>query len=391
MSAQGRDGDERIARHEAFARADPDNALIWISLGDLYHRAGRLDEATASFERALVAAPESRVATSRLAQVMLSRRDFAGAEHALRGLLDAGETAPALFHDLGIALLHQGRFDEALDALARLDETRAPSVLFYRAVAHHQLGETERALESARAWAARAPSDAAEGYVALLEFDHGDLASARPRAEAVLERDPGNADAAVVIGTWLAEQQERERAEQLFQGVIAREPDNVRGWLGLGLVHLHRRDFGAGLAALERARALLPGHAGTLTTIGWAKFLDRDVEGAEAAFREAVRLDRNFGEAHGGLAVVLAVEGRRQEASAEIRRARGLGGLFGHAYAQSILSMLEGDPEGASRVLEPVLERRIRPDAPTLLEAVQLFARREAARVDATPRPPEGG
>ena len=27
----------------------PDNALIWISLGDLQHRAGRLDEATASF------------------------------------------------------------------------------------------------------------------------------------------------------------------------------------------------------------------------------------------------------------------------------------------------------------------------------------------------------
>jgi len=376
----------RIARYESFAKADPDNALIWISLGDLYHRAGRFDEAAASFERALLAEPGNAAAKSRLAGVAISRHDFAGAERTLRELVDAGDAHPALFHDLGLALLHQKRFDEALAALEHADPEHAPAVWLRRAQAHHQGGDTARAVECARAWAARTPGVAAEGYVALLEYDHGDLASARQRAAAVLEQDPENADASVVIGTWAAEQQDMERAEALFGNVVAREPESPRGWWGLGLMHLYRREFEPALRNMEQARTCQPGNAGLVTTIAWAHFLSGDLARAEATFRDAIAADRTFGEAHGGLAVVLSAQGRAEEARREIRRARGLAPIgFGHAYAQSVLLAKEGKTDEATRLLAEVFERRPAPDAPTLLEAVQIFARREAARAAPPP------
>ena len=45
-----------------------------------------------------------------------------------------------------------------------------------------------------------------------------------------------------------------------------------------------------------------------------------------------------------------------------------------------IEALLEGDKESATRRIAEVLERRVRPDVPTLLESVQSFVRRETTR-----------
>jgi len=375
---------ERIARFESFTAVDPENALLWISLGDLYHQAGRLDDAVGSFERALAAAPEDRVAKIRLAQLQLSRRDFVGAESALRRLLaEAGEGAAsdAIHHDLGVALLHQRRFEEALAELEGVADTKLPSVWLYRAQAHHQRGQTRLAVEAARRWVERAPGDVAEGYLALLEFDAGEFAGARERATRVLAQDPENPDASVVLGFWLAEQQEADRARPLFEAAARREPENPRPWLGLGLVSMLQVDFPAAIGALQRAHELVPNDVGIATTLAWARLLARDLAGAEAGFRAALAIDRTFGEAHGGLAVALLALERSDEATGEIRRARLLDPMgFGHVYARAAQLALEGNAEEGTRLLTELLERRLETGVPTVKEAIETLLRKEGAR-----------
>lgn len=380
---------EAVSRYEGFVKLDPDNPLIWLRLGDLYHRAGRFEESASSYEKVLALEPQNLIAQSRLAGVMISLHDFSGAQSQLESVLAQGETDPALYHNLGLTLFYQKRWAEALEAFekAAVDGIDLPENFAYRAYSLHHLGEVERAIQLAREWAARASDSRAEGYLSLLEMDHGELEKARHRADAVLGREPDNTDAAVVVGSCLLEDQEMDRALALFRGVTQKEPDNPRGWLGMGLLQLYHQKFPLAVQTLERAGTLMPKNMGTLVTIGWARLLNDDLTGAEQAFRHALEVDRNFGEAHGGLASVLAVQGKDEEARAEIKRSFALDrGGFGAVFAHSLLLERAGKKAQATRLVTRTLERSVREGSPRLIDSIQLFARRQAASQGPPPK-----
>lgn len=96
-----------IQRYEKYARVDTGNAVLQLSLGDLYHQAGRFAEAIACYERCLAQAPDHKAARSRLASVLISQHRFAEAEESLRRLIAEGESDPGLLHNLGLTLYYQ--------------------------------------------------------------------------------------------------------------------------------------------------------------------------------------------------------------------------------------------------------------------------------------------
>ena len=54
MTAVDVEKEEKIRRFESYIKTDPENELLWINLGDLYHESGRFDEAIACFEKCLI-------------------------------------------------------------------------------------------------------------------------------------------------------------------------------------------------------------------------------------------------------------------------------------------------------------------------------------------------
>ena len=62
----------------------------------------------------------------------------------------------------------------------------------------------------------------------------------------------------------------------------------------------------------------MPEHIGTWHGLGWAALFMADLAAAQAAFEQALALDRNFGESYGGMAVVHARRGDRPAAEAAI-------------------------------------------------------------------------
>lgn len=61
--------DQSIAHHEAHLRADPGNAALLVALADLYHRAGRFDDAHGALQRCLAEHPRHALARGRVAAV----------------------------------------------------------------------------------------------------------------------------------------------------------------------------------------------------------------------------------------------------------------------------------------------------------------------------------
>lgn len=58
--------------------------------------------------------------------------------------------------------------------------------------------------------------------------------------------------------------------------------------------------------------------------LGWCEIALNDWPAALTVFEHALLLDRTFGETHGGIGVVKALQGQREEAVESIRRARRL-------------------------------------------------------------------
>jgi tetratricopeptide (TPR) repeat protein len=173
------------------------------------------------------------------------------------------------------------------------------------------------------------------------------------------------------------EDREIAAAEGQFARILAREPDNARAWLGVGLVRMYRQQHSEAVAALQRAAELLPSSSGVFVALGWATIVARDLAGAEKVFRHALEVDRNFGEAHGGLATVLALQGRIDDARNAITRARRLNPQgFGAAFAQTLVLKQQGQEREAIDLLSNMLMQAPRQDAQPLIEQIRIYASR---------------
>jgi len=365
-----------IEQYENFIKSDPGNYHLWLKLGDLYHGAGRFDEAIASFEKCAMLAPENPVCISRKASVLISQHQFKQAERELIGLLKGGESSPELAHNLGLALFYQHRWEEAQKYFeqARENGLSAANNLDYLARSYHQQSMWDDAIKACEDWYALTGDINAQGYLAMLEMDRGHMDQALPIAERVLEQQPENVDAAAVVGTASIEKQDMVRAQSVFDRMIKNQPNNPRAWLGSGLVKLYQHQVQPAIKDLNKATQFMPDNAGTMVALGWAHIANKDFTRAEATFRKAVEIDRNFAEAQGGLASALVFQNKIDEAKEIIKFARRLNPQnFGGAFAQSLSIKLRGKDKAAIDIVARLLEQEPLPGAKPLIEHIQIF------------------
>ena len=379
-----------LAQHESYVKADPHNALLWLALGDLYHRAARFEEAVAAFERCLVESPQHPAARSRLASVRISQHRFSEAEAILAGLLREDGDSAALFYNLGLAQFYQDKWREAQEnfdrALSLGLKTRDNLAYLTRSL--HHMGKMPEAIEFCNRWLGEAQDDQSKGYLALLEMDDGNMPRARELAQDVLTRDPENLHASTVAGAYSIEQQDMEDAERFFGNILRREPENPRAWLGLGLIRLYEQKHAEAIAGLEKAVSLMPENSGTIVALGWARLAAKDARGAETTFRQAVAIDRNFAEAHGGLASTLALQARVDEAQQEVRVAHRLDpASFGASFARAVLLKIRGKEELAKELLAKVLQQAPAEGGKPLIEHLRIYG---AKQLPKTPPPRSG-
>jgi Flp pilus assembly protein TadD len=354
--------DQAIERYERYLQADPRNTTLWIALGDVLHGAGLFDRAEQAFRSSLEIEPTNTVAWGRMAAVEISRGHFESAEAMLRQMIAQGENQSAVLYNLALTLYLQRKFEAALD----LFDAR------YRLLSClHNLDRTAEGIARGEAFLQQADSAKLRGYLALIYLDAFQMNEACEHARAALKMEPNNADAAAVLGTHAIETQRIDEAEHLLQLVATQEPNNVRAWQGLALAALYREQHEQALGHLQRAIVSDPKNLGNYITLGWTHLTRHDYANAERAFRQGIDIDRNEAELHGGLATALVFQNRQEEARSEIARALGLEKqCFGAHFARSIQLRLSGKEDKAVRLVEQILQTRMRADGSSLLESL---------------------
>jgi tetratricopeptide (TPR) repeat protein len=104
--------EEAVVLYERAVKADPDHVLANTNLGSAYRSLGRLDDAERHYRTALRGGPD-KTALYNLANLLLSREEFAEAIDRYREALEIDANDPRVHNNLASALLASGDLDAA--------------------------------------------------------------------------------------------------------------------------------------------------------------------------------------------------------------------------------------------------------------------------------------
>lgn len=349
-------------RHQSLKRyleQDPGNVALACELADELIARSAFDDAGSVLEslpQTALALPDVRFRVARCALASGKQDD---AIRAYESLLADGHGQMAIEHDLAYALLCARRESSAMEALqnaiGRYGATRELLVLKARIELIQGLYRTS--IDSADAALALDANDAAaSGIKALALFDDGHPEQAGDIAEATLRRDPDQHEALLVASTLLRWRHEIDAAERLYERILLRHPNSGRALSGYGEIAMLQGDLPRAEELLLAAVEAMPDHIGTWHALAWTQLLQGRRDSAEASYRRAYDIDRNFGDTHGGLSLIAVLRGERENAEHSIRLALRLDANAMTAHcAKALLLESNGDPDGAERMFAELL------------------------------------
>jgi tetratricopeptide (TPR) repeat protein len=284
-----------------------------------------------------------------------ARKEYGNAIPQLDALLSNGHRQPGILVNLGLCHYCLAQFAAArapLQEAYEMGERSAGLLRLWISTLHH-LGMLDEALAAADTCGAAASSDGAlAGVLALLYLDAEQAAAAARWAAVALEFNPSSVDGLVVQGMLHIAQMRTDEAKGQFERVLELAPRAGRAWLGLGTLALLAKDLGAAKELFEKALQHMGGHVGTLHMLAWTNFAAGDFAGAERSFTDALALNRNFAETHGGLAVLAAFRGEHSAAQRSIDIAERLDPeCLSAKLARAVLAGADSGPELAQRMI----------------------------------------
>lgn len=362
-----------LARRLGYLSGDPENEALRADIFDLALAGGQWDVAQAQVVWVLERRPADFGWRHRLALLDMARQEWDEAAVLLHALIAEGQTDPALHYNLAYIDFARGLYEGALARLSGLSDPtrRVEAAVALQLRCLHRLGRLDDALAFFEQQRSTQPDSAAFGAAALVALDAGHVDDARRWAGLSLEREPRQVEALVTRGSLRLGDADPKGAREDLELALAGHRSDGRIWSALGMTYLFERNVVKARSALRQAVATMPDHIGTWHGLGWCEVLGGDLPAALKAFETALELDRNFAESHGGVAVVLALQGTVFEAEGAIRRARGLDASnLSSRYAEAVLNGDTRDAKQFERLARSALSQRKTTDGRTLADIV---------------------
>jgi Tfp pilus assembly protein PilF len=261
----GRDP-EALAQAEEAARLAPQNAAAHVMLGHAYFAAGQEDKAASEYQTALKLDPGAGDAYTALGRLQLFQHKYLQAEGAFRRAIEVSPGLAPAYAGLAQILIQHGRAAEARSLLEKA------------VVLDSQDWQSQFAL-------------------AVLLSQAGEGEAATQRLEKVLRLRPGFLPAQEELALGLLRRGDLKGAGDEAEKMIVQDPQAAEGHRVLALVLWKQRNFDGSLTECAMALAGDPNSASMLALQAIALWqLDRKKE-AQAAFRQAAKVEAKIGSA----------------------------------------------------------------------------------------------
>ena len=365
----------RLTRLQALLLTDPNNPRLARECTDLALATGDYDFVLQRTKKILAATPDDPTAQFDRASALIGKRKYVDAIAILRDFVarcpDVGPAA------LNLGLCHY-RLTQYTEALAPLEAAyasgdRSAGLLRLLVSTCHHLGLMEKALTLAKANAQPAMKDALlAGVYAIAFLDAKVPREASRWATRALVADPNSIDGLTVGATLDAARMLVVHAREKYERVLELSPENGRAWIGLGTLALLERDLPRAQTLLARGTEYMPGHVGSWHVLAWSYLLGGDLDKAAQILEKSVQMDRNFAEAHGGLAAVAALRGDRAAAERGIDVALRLDPkCLSAQFARSVLMSRSGDVDGGKELIRTTVAKLSPADGSLLSRVIE--------------------
>jgi Tfp pilus assembly protein PilF len=129
--------------------------------------------------------------------------------------------------------------------------------------------------------------------------------------------------------------------------------------------------------SLCKAVEFMPNHIGTWHLLAWCQLMTSQLKEALESFESALKLNRNFGDSHGGVAIALVVLDRIEEAKESMRRAikldpESMAGL----YAKSLIAEIDGNTAESKMIMDKLMNSSSAKKGANYLPYIQKFMKR---------------
>ena len=248
-----------ISTLKTLLRGRPRDAGLWLELAEFEARAGELDAARASAERAERLGAASDDHRRRLAGVLRDLKEDRRALAQLRLLLERRPRDAELWLERAELEARAGERDAALGSLARAERLDTGGEARRRVAAlYRRFKDFRRALTALKPLLAARPGDAG------LLLEAAELATEMNDKSAALaslsraEREDGGDDARARMVLLYRRLGEPGRALALLEPLLERRPGDAGLWLERAELEAAAKDKAAALASLARAREAKP-------------------------------------------------------------------------------------------------------------------------------------
>lgn len=270
-----------------------------------------------------------------------------------------GSVAPAILYNYAFALFYSANYQKAfyvLESIPLHDDGLRKSIYVLLARCLHHLDRREEAIEKLDLLSMDERDSETNGLHALLLYETEKPADALKIANNVLFDNPTQLDALLARASIYGESENYDAAREDYLALTIAHPTCGRAWSGLGQIDLHNYEFDKAQTELEMAVQYMPNHIGTWHLLAWIHIMNNRAVDAKYAFDRSYEIDRNFGETHGGYAVVAAMQQEKKLAEQHMRRAKKLNpNGFAVYYAEMLLLNNEGKQDEAKALYDKVL------------------------------------
>ena len=287
--------DEALKALDKIDRVQPDLAESWNLRGVVYMRQGNYPKAESALRKALSIEPKFWNARFNLAEIPFQKKDWPEARNRFEALMAADEpnlqtdVAQLIQYKILLTLILEGK-QSTVDWMLNKFETakNVPALYYSNAAIAFDKGKQKEAAEWVSAAQKHFPEETNKLYAeSFYEIGWMQKPGGQPRAEIEI---PSTADRANRLN---AEAKANfEKAERAFQ----------------------QRDFEGANRFLDQAEAAAPGDAATSNLRGEILLQRNDLDGAQAMFEKALRLNPKFREAQYNLAQIPFKQGDYEKA-----------------------------------------------------------------------------
>ncbi len=212
-------------------------------LAEAYEKLRQYDKLIGIFRKILKNDPENTELRLRLAEILERKKRYEEAAGEYMKLISefSGRHRISIIKNIGYLLFQAGKKKEALDCYLKAAEhdKQDPNLYYNIGSIYDELNRPEMA-ERYLGIAIELKDDDVAGRLRLGRsyFEKGDLGKAEKYAEEVLQKEPGNVQALVLLANILEKEDKNEPLRHIYERILAIEPGNTTILFNLGVLEL---------------------------------------------------------------------------------------------------------------------------------------------------------